>query len=494
MRKWLPTLAIWIALVVVFLLVWKVVGSDRNLAQESPTTFQADLEADTVAHVLIDGDRMVVTLDDGVQYETPYRADPAVMGLVRAAGIDVQVGPVEGTSTFDQPWIWVLLVAVVVVVFLVVMVRRSRATGSILSLRKSRARLLPEKTKIRFTDVGGAEEVKQDLRDIIDYLKTPAAWKEAGIRLPHGVLLEGPPGCGKTLLARAVAGEANVPFFFVSASEFVEMFVGVGAARIRDMFETASKKAPCILFIDELDAVGRRRGSGVGSAHDEREQTLNQLLVCMDGFETDDRVVVMAATNRPDVLDKALLRPGRLDRILRIPLPDRDTRLEILEVHTRNKKLASNVSLGAWADRIEGVNGADLENTVNEAALLAMRRARAGGTGALVEAGDFEEAYAKRKRQERLFDQLDQILVESASQLAQPAGKIVVRAVLRDGESVDGELVWADGAFVKLRRSNGDGDVIVPKVQVKKLEALTGTETVAQVTADQWAHGRSELA
>lgn len=495
MRKWMLTAGIWIALVVLFLAVWGLVRQDDDLPHRAETTFAADLDEDRVARVTIDGDRMVVTLDEGTRYTTPYYADPVVMDRIDARGIAVDVARVEETSMFDGGGLLFVVVAVAVVVALILLVRRARgAQGNILSLRKSRARLLPDKTKVRFSDVGGAEDAKQDLLDVIDYLKNPQGWKQAGIRLPHGLLLEGPPGCGKTLLARAVAGEANVPFFFVSASEFVEMFVGVGAARVRDMFETASKKAPCILFIDELDAVGRRRGSGVGSAHDEREQTLNQLLVCMDGFETDDRVVVIAATNRPDVLDKALLRPGRLDRVVRIPLPDVSARKAILEVHTRHKKLGPDVSLEALASRLEGANGAELENLTNEAALLAMRRVRGNGGEVAVSVADFELALAKRKGHERIFDQLDQILVESASQLAQPTGRIHLRLTLRDGDCVQGELVWADGAFVKVRRAEGGDDVIVPKAQVKHLEPLAGTDAVPSVTADPWAHGRSELA
>ncbi len=495
-KKWLATIAIWVALVLVFLLVWQVAEGGDSLPRESRTALMTDLGEDTVNQVRIDGDRMVVTLNDGYQYETPYDADPVVMAQIHALGIDVQVGAAEDRSLFTGDTLWVLVfVLVVLVIFLLVVRRMRNASGTnILSLRKSRARLLPEKTKVRFSDVGGADEAKEDLQDIIEYLRDPKAWKDSGIRLPHGLLLQGPPGCGKTLLARAVAGEASVHFFFVSASEFVEMFVGVGAARVRDMFETASKKAPCILFIDELDAVGRRRGSGVGSAHDEREQTLNQLLVCMDGFETDDRVVVIAATNRPDVLDKALLRPGRLDRIVHIRRPNAEARRAILEVHTRRKSLGADVSLADLAARLEDVNGADLENLANEAALLAMRRARNSGGPPTVTANEFEQVLAKRKQHERLFDQLDQILVESASQLAQPTGRILVRLTLRDGEPVEGELLWADGAFVKVRRSLDDQAAIVPKAQIKHLEPLAGTEALDKVDADPWVHGRSDVA
>jgi SpoVK/Ycf46/Vps4 family AAA+-type ATPase len=397
-------------------------------------------------------------------------------------------------------WLVVIVVVLAVAVAVIRRMRGGAGAGDILSLRKSRARLLPEQRTQTFADVGGAEEAKRDLADVIDFLRRPDAWRQAGARPPRGLLLEGPPGCGKTLLGRAVAGEAKVPFFFVSASEFVEMFVGVGAARVRDTFEQAGKKAPCIVFIDELDAVGRRRGSGVGSAHDEREQTLNQLLFCMDGFETDARVVVIAATNRPDILDQALLRPGRLDRRIRVPLPDRAARVQILKVHAKGKPIGGDVSAEELADRLEGANGADLENLVNEAAMLALRRhrgesSRAGGLSLDVSIGrvDFDAALAKRAAGAVFFDHLDQIVVESASQLAQPVGRVVLRATLRDGAAFEGEVVWADGHFVKLRRADGES-VILAKREVVTLEPCAGTEAVAAVTADAWAHRQHDLA
>ncbi|HPB99481.1 MAG TPA: AAA family ATPase, partial [Polyangiaceae bacterium] len=397
----------------------------------------------------------------------------------------------QETSVSTSFLYWAGAVAVLVVVALVL--RRMRGSGGgLITLGKSRARILPENRTATFAQVGGANEAKKDLQDIIDFLRSPATWKSAGIRLPRGVLLEGPPGCGKTLLARAVAGEAKVPFFFVSASEFVEMFVGVGAARVRDTFETASKKAPAIIFIDELDAVGRRRGSGVGSAHDEREQTLNQLLSCMDGFETDDRVVVIAATNRPDILDQALVRPGRLDRRIRIPLPDAETRLAILRIHTAPMPLADDVSLQKLADRCEGVNGAMLENLANEAALLAVRRCRAQGEKISVAREDFEHALQKISKITDAFDSLDQVLVESATQLAKPSGPVVVEATLHDGTRVQGELVWVDGTFLKLKH-NGESR-IVAKRQIHTLTALSGTESVRELVADPWAAQPTDVA
>ena len=245
-----------------------------------------------------------------------------------------------------------------------------------MSFGKSRAKILnpTDKTKVTFNDVAGVDEEKEELEEIVEFLKNPRKFTEMGARIPKGVLLVGQPGTGKTLLAKAVAGEAGVPFFIISGSDFVEMFVGVGASRVRDLFEEAKKKAPCIVFIDEIDAVGRQRGAGLGGGHDEREQTLNQLLVEMDGFSANEGVIVLAATNRPDVLDKALLRPGRFDRQIVVSAPDVKAREEILEVHSRKKKLAPDVDLKTIAKNTSGFSGADLENVLNEAALLAARR------------------------------------------------------------------------------------------------------------------------
>ena len=239
---------------------------------------------------------------------------------------------------------------------------------------KSKARLSDNKNKVTFKDVAGLKEEKEEVRELIDFLKNPKKFQKLGARIPKGVLLMGPPGTGKTLLARAVAGEANVPFYFISGSDFVELFVGVGASRVRDMFQQAKRNAPCLIFIDEIDAVGRQRGTGLGGGHDEREQTLNQLLTEMDGFGENEGIIIIAATNRPDVLDPALLRPGRFDRQVTVSLPDIKGREEILAVHAKNKKLAKDVTLTNLAKRTPGFSGADLENLLNEAALLAVRR------------------------------------------------------------------------------------------------------------------------
>ena len=258
--------------------------------------------------------------------------------------------------------------------------RQMAGNKSSLDFGKSRARLSSDKNKVTFKDVAGLEEEKDEVKEIIDFLKAPKKFQKLGARIPKGVLLMGPPGTGKTLLAKAVAGEADVPFYFISGSDFVELFVGVGASRVRDMFQQAKRTAPCLIFIDEIDAVGRQRGTGIGGGHDEREQTLNQLLTEMDGFGANEGIIIMAATNRPDVLDPALLRPGRFDRQITVSLPDVKGREEILEVHAKNKVLADDVTLKNLAKRTPGFSGADLENLLNEAALLAVRRGKSAIT------------------------------------------------------------------------------------------------------------------
>ena len=400
-------------------------------------------------------------------------------------------------TTFFSTWITFLIPIALVLAFLLYFVRKARGgnVGNIMSLRRSPHRdISAAESRVTFADVGGCEEAKEALGDVIDFLKSPDKWLKAGARLPRGILLEGPPGCGKTLLARAVAGETNAKFLLVAGSDFVEMFVGVGAARVRDLFETAVKKAPAVIFIDELDAVGRRRGSGIGGSHDEREQTLNQLLVCLDGFKPNDRVVVLAATNRPDVLDAAFVRPGRIDRRLRVPELNEQTRLDVLKIHARGKPL-EHVDLQQMARMTGGFNGARLENLTNEAALRALRRARMTGDNTVrITQDDFVNALQPALAEDQRFNKLDSILIESASQLAEPTGTARVRVRLSDAPAVEGEVVWADASFLKIRRNHGEADVIVPKRQVQQLEVLDGTDaaTLEDLQIDRWAVRSSE--
>jgi len=402
------------------------------------------------------------------------------------------------TGNSMTAWIVFLIPVVLLLGFLLYFLRKSRGgVGNIMSLRRSLHReISAADSRVTFADVGGCEEAKELLGDVIDYLKAPERWRHAGARLPRGILLEGPPGCGKTLIARAVAGETNAKVFLVAGSEFVEMFVGVGAARVRDLFDTAIKKAPSVIFIDELDALGRRRGSGVGSSHDEREQTLNQLLVCLDGFKPNDRVVVLAATNRPDVLDQALVRPGRIDRRIRVPQLNEPARVEVLKIHTRGKPL-DGVDLQEIAHLVTDFNGAQLENLSNEAALLAVRRSRQQGDATVrITHGDFVRAMQTGLVHDQRFNKLDSILIESASQLAEPTGKARVRLRLLDTSSVEGDVVWADSAFLKIRPANGESDQIIAKRQVLRLEVLGGADPahMDDLQIDSWALRRSETA
>jgi cell division protease FtsH len=333
------------------------------------------------------------TFTDGSKFKTrgPAIVDSALLNRVTEGGIKLRYEPEEQSSLAVQilvQWVPMLLLFGV---FFFFMRQLQSGGGKAMSFGKSKARRLSEESnKITFADVAGIDEAKEELEEIIEFLKAPKKFQRLGGRIPKGVLLMGPPGTGKTLMARAIAGEANVPFFSISGSDFVEMFVGVGASRVRDLFEQGKKSAPCIIFIDEIDAVGRHRGAGLGGGHDEREQTLNQLLVEMDGFEANDGVILVAATNRPDVLDPALLRPGRFDRRIMVPRPDVKGRLGILKVHTKQIPLVPEVDLEVIARGTPGFSGADLENLVNESALLAARHDKER-----VDMGDFESAKDK---------------------------------------------------------------------------------------------------
>ena len=371
-------IALWllISLVMIFLFSYfNTTEQARTKATLSYSQFLELVKANKVKSVVLQGEEITgERKDDGRTFKSYSPADPDLVKLLQQKGVEITAKPKD-----DNPWYTTLLVSwlpmlVLVGIWIFFMRQMQSGGGKAMSFGKSRARLMTESSvKVTFKDVAGIEEAKEEVAEIIEFLKDPKKFTRLGGRIPKGVLLVGAPGSGKTLLARAIAGEAGVPFFSISGSDFVEMFVGVGAARVRDLFIQAKKNAPCIIFIDEIDAVGRHRGAGLGGGHDEREQTLNQLLVEMDGFEANEGVILIAATNRPDVLDPALLRPGRFDRQVVVPIPDLKGREAILKVHTRRTPLSAAVDLSVLARSTPGFSGADLENLVNEAALLAAR-------------------------------------------------------------------------------------------------------------------------
>lgn len=372
-----------IAIIIVFvLIVLALTNTDTNTKQVSLSEVVNQVNEGKVEELVIDGSKITaVPTQDGAPELITYREDPGVS--ITEYGINPEEVEVTTKDPSDQGRLLdILLISflpiIVIIGFFYFMMRQAQGqSNQAMGFGKSKARLYGnEKEKITFNDIAGSEESKEELQEVIEFLKTPKKFSDIGARIPKGVLMIGAPGTGKTMVARAVAGEADAPFFSISGSEFVEMFVGVGASRVRDLFMKAKKNAPCIIFIDEIDAVGRRRGSGLGGGHDEREQTLNQILVEMDGFEQGTNVIVMAATNRPDVLDPALLRPGRFDRQVKLELPDRKDRYAILSVHLEEKKVGDDIKLEALAAKTAGMSGADLANVVNEAAILAARANR----------------------------------------------------------------------------------------------------------------------
>ncbi|WP_313690920.1 ATP-dependent zinc metalloprotease FtsH [Achromobacter mucicolens] len=385
--------AVWMVIALVLFTVFKQFdGRAQTQDGVTYTQFMDDAKAGRIRKVDVQGDVLYVTPDAGRAYTLTSPGDLWMVSDLLKYGVQVSGKPREEQSLLMSifvSWFPMLLLIGVWVFFMRQMQGGGR--GGAFSFGKSRARMLDENTnQITFADVAGCDEAKEDVQELVDFLRDPSKLQKLGGRIPRGVLMVGSPGTGKTLLAKAIAGEAKVPFFSISGSDFVEMFVGVGAARVRDMFENAKKHAPCIIFIDEIDAVGRQRGAGLGGGNDEREQTLNQMLVEMDGFESGQGVIVIAATNRPDVLDPALLRPGRFDRQVVVPLPDIRGREQILKVHMRKVPLSPNVDATILARGCPGFSGADLANLVNEAALFAARR-----NGRTVDMSDFEKAKDK---------------------------------------------------------------------------------------------------
>jgi len=370
-------LSMWLVIGLTMILLFNIFNKQQsNTSTLTYSQFMASVESKSIGRVNINGDAITGTLKDGKPFKTIYPAnDSELIPVLRKAEVDITVQENQKESwlmTIFVSWFPMLLLIGVWIFFMRQM--QGGGKGGALSFGKNRARLMERgKNKVTFEDVAGIDEAKEELEEIIDFLKDPQKFTKLGGRIPKGVLLAGSPGTGKTLLAKAIAGEADVPFFTISGSDFVEMFVGVGASRVRDLFTQGKKNAPCIIFIDEIDAVGRHRGAGLGGGHDEREQTLNQLLVEMDGFESTEGVIIVAATNRPDVLDPALLRPGRFDRQVVVPVPDVGGRKKILEIYGKKTKMDQQVDMEVLARGTPGFSGADLENLVNEAALMAAR-------------------------------------------------------------------------------------------------------------------------
>lgn len=368
------TLAIWVLLLLTLMLLFNYFNQPAaKVSKILYSDFLLDAEKGTVDSVIIQNQKVSGKYKDGTEFRTYLPPDPEVFKILREKGIKVEVRP-EETGFWQNALISWLPMILFIAVWIFFMRQMQAGQGKALSFGKARFKTQADsKNKVTFADVAGIDEAKEELKEIIDFLKDPKKFTRLGAKIPKGVLLVGSPGTGKTLLAKAISGEAGVPFFSISGSDFVEMFVGVGASRVRDLFDSAKKNAPCIIFIDEIDAVGRQRGAGLGGGHDEREQTLNQLLVEMDGFDPNVGIIVVAATNRPDILDPALLRPGRFDRQVVVPKPDVKGREQILKVHTAKIPLAADVDLALLARGTPGFSGADLANMVNEAALLAAR-------------------------------------------------------------------------------------------------------------------------
>lgn len=395
-NPWMKSLMIWVGILLALALFVQLFDGRSSAASGSEVAYSAFLdkvEEGTVKDVAISRDLITGTTTSGDKFRTRPIADPTLVQTLRAKNVAISARAEEGSSI----WLVLLYQSLPFLLFLGIaffvlrQMQKNSGAGGAMGFGKSRAKMLTQKEgRVTFDDVAGIDEAREELQEVVEFLKDPSKFARLGGKIPKGALLVGSPGTGKTLLARAIAGEAGVPFFTISGSDFVEMFVGVGASRVRDMFEQAKKSAPCIVFIDEIDAVGRHRGAGLGNGNDEREQTLNQLLVEMDGFEANEGIIIVAATNRPDVLDPALLRPGRFDRQVVVPRPDIEGRIKILEVHMKKVPLAPDVDARVIARGTPGFSGADLANLVNEAALTAARKGKR-----LVAMQEFEEAKDK---------------------------------------------------------------------------------------------------
>ena len=433
MGRFAKNILLYLLIIAAFVIAIDAFSTQGTAKSEmSYTGFIQQVQQKKVEKVTITNDHAIVgTLKNGTAFSSYAPKDDSLIKILQDNGVEITAAPPESPSWWMTLLTSLLPIVILVVFWFSIMQQAQGGGGRVMNFGKSKAKLLGEDNiKVTFNDVAGAEEAKQELEEVVDFLKDPSKFTAIGAKIPKGVLLSGPPGTGKTLLAKAVAGEAGVPFFTISGSDFVEMFVGVGASRVRDLFGQAKKNAPCIIFIDEIDAVGRQRGAGLGGGHDEREQTLNQLLVEMDGFGANEGIITIAATNRPDILDPALLRPGRFDRQVIVGRPDLRGREAILKVHARNKPLAEDVDLKTIAKKTPGFTGADLNNLLNEAALLAARNNKKIITMAEVEEASEKVSMGPERRSHIVSDKERRLTAYHES------GHAIVAHLLPDADPV----------------------------------------------------------
>lgn len=432
MNKFAKNVALYVLIIIVAVSIFNTfVHPQQKHSEIAYSDFISQVDNKNVSSVVMTENSITGKLKDGTVFST-YAPDndPMLLPKLTKSEVAINVKPPEQPAWWMSLLSSVLPIVILVVVWFWIM-NQTQGGGRVMTFGKSKAKMADEgKIHVTFKDVAGADEAKEELAEVVDFLRNPGRYTDIGAKIPKGVLLVGPPGTGKTLLARAVAGEARVPFFSISGSDFVEMFVGVGASRVRDLFAQAKKNAPCILFIDEIDAVGRQRGSGLGGGHDEREQTLNQLLVEMDGFGINEGIITIAATNRPDILDPALLRPGRFDRRVIVGKPDLRGRVAILKVHARNKPLDKDINLETIAKKVPGFTGADLANLLNEAALLAARTNRKLITMQDLEEASEKVAYGPERRSHKVSEEERRLTAYHES------GHAIMATVLKDADPV----------------------------------------------------------
>lgn len=480
MNRVLRNTGFYLILFLVVVGIWRFIGAQNNLEEQiSYSQFRNEITnaaeaGDKITEVTVKPEGYTYVIrgkyESGTSFITRAPMDERVVALIEASNVE------EIHEKADEGSIWLTFLTtlipfvIIFILFFFLMNQAQGGGGKVMNFGKSRARLYnEEKKRVTFEDVAGADEEKQELVEVVEFLKDPRKFAAVGARIPKGVLLNGPPGTGKTLLARAVAGEAGVPFFSISGSDFVEMFVGVGASRVRDLFENAKKNSPCIIFIDEIDAVGRQRGAGLGGGHDEREQTLNQLLVEMDGFGANEGIIIVAATNRPDILDPALLRPGRFDRQITVDRPDVRGREAVLKVHARNKPLANDVKMDVLARYTTGFTGADLENLLNEAALIAARRNKKD-----IGMADIEEAFDRvvvgTQKKSRIISERDRKVLAYHE-----SGHAIIGYYARDAWMVHKVTIvprGRAGGYVMMQPKEAEDPLVVTKSEL--LDQVTG--------------------